>query len=144
MQKKLLFLPLIIFFLLLSCAPVPPIQSSRITSHFSFFNSAVLNTRDIKWELIDSTGRSVDELPPYGYIPNPIPEPRWSIKKRIEISGIYYPPITVFVLGPAWSLNCKTFLYEFGQPKLFRNLCSSIFVGSIYKLSPSNTLFCFL
>lgn len=117
---------IIIFSIFISCAPVPPIQSSRITSHFSITPGTVLNYSeiDIKWGINNPGGHELLFKP---YL---VPGPRWSIKKRIEISGFYYPPVTAWTFGPAWSLNCKTFLYEVGQPKLFRNFCSSVFVGS--------------
>lgn len=111
------------------CAPVPPIQSARITSklssgvryHYNDFSRKVQFgiEEPIKCNQNDYYGSQI--APDFEWFYS------WSIKKRIEISGPLFFSSSVALL---WGLNCKVFLFEVGQPKLFRNFCTSIFVGT--------------
>jgi hypothetical protein len=127
----LLSLPALI---LVSCAPIPMIQSSRVTGRFGVGVSYTSQSHTINetntfectpGTYCDSTGKRTstfdvsDQIEPRTYF-------RFGIRNRVELLTSIQPSYFVYLSIKG---NLKVALFELGREQLFRNIAVSIFSG---------------
>lgn len=117
--SSILFGIVIILLPLLSCSPLPMIQSARVTGTFGVginSQSKVIKPKTVTNDYTIDYGKSLDAFF------------RWGILKRVEIRAVS----TLVGLPGAHCGSVKVALFDLGDEQLFRNFSAAIFCGGMF------------
>lgn len=119
-----------------ACAPIPMIQSARVTgksglgwSYISNSHSVEVLEKDTLGYDMDSTGSRTQIVPIGEYMKNNF-FLRFGINDRVELTVITIP--NLIPLGLLLGGNMKISLFDLGSEQLFQNISMAIFAGGDY------------